>query len=81
MTFAHGKRAFAWTHDDDDEPVIVVANFWYWVTPSPFDTDAEYLVPSWPAGNWHEVMLDRDAPPTAREPLFTSEAKVYRRHT
>ncbi len=79
VDLADGKRVFAWMRGTEPDPVVVVANFSAWGTADPFSPSAEYVVPGWPAGKWHEVTLDRDAPQAGREPLFPWEAKVYRR--
>jgi pullulanase len=72
------KRVLVWMRGPAADPVIVVANFSDWGTPSPLSPGARYDVPGWPAGNWHEVTLDRPAPTAGHEPLFPWEAKVYR---
>lgn len=73
-----GRRVLAWSRGDPADPVLVVANFSDWGTDDPFGPGAEYHVPGWPAGDWHEVTRDRPAPQAGREPLFPWEAKVYR---
>lgn len=74
-----GKQVFVWMRGTVANPVLVIANFSDWGTSDPFGPGAEYVVPGWPGGTWHEVTLDRDAPAAGREPLFPWEAKVYRR--
>lgn len=80
-----GKRVVVWRRGraESPEPVVVVANFSDWGTPSPQAPDAEYVVPNWPdlapGTTWREVTQDRDVPETwvGREPLYPWEAKVY----
>lgn len=81
--FAEGKRVLAWQRGNNDDPVVVVANFSDYGTPDPTDPAAEYRVPGWPATpagrRWREVTQDREAPGEwiGREPIYAWEAKVY----
>lgn len=79
VDLTEGKRVLVWLRGNEADPVIVVANFSAWGTADPLSEAAEYVVPGWPGGSWHEVTLDREAPEAGREPLFPWEAKVYRR--
>jgi pullulanase len=49
--FDDGKRILVWKRRRAgvDDPVVVVANFSDWGTPSPGSAGAEYVVPNWPA--------------------------------
>lgn len=80
--FTPGRRVMVWQRGDDDNPVVVVANFSDFRTDAPSDPRSEYVVPDWPRRDdfeWREVSQDRDVPPgwVGREPLFPWEAKVY----
>jgi len=80
--FTSGRRVMAWQRGDDNNPVIVVANFSDFGTNDPFNPTSEYVVPNWPHPNdfnWKEVSLGRNVVEGAigREALFPWEAKVY----
>jgi len=77
-----GRQIYVWQRGNDDNPVVVVANFSDFGTADPFNPSSEYVVPNWPRPNdftWKEVCLNRpvDAGKVGREPLFPWEAKVY----
>ncbi len=85
VDFNDGKRVLAWVRgrEGSDGQVVVVANFSDYGTPDPGSSQAEYVVPNWPAVSpsrrWKEVTQGRDVPPewVGREPIFPWEAKVY----
>jgi pullulanase len=85
VDFNDGKRVLVWQRGvaGSDKLVVVVANFSDFETPDPFNPDAEYIVPDWPATplgrHWREIPQDRDVEPqkVGREPIFAWEAKVY----
>lgn len=85
VDFNAGKRVLVWRRGQPgaDKQVVVVANFSDFGTPDPFNPNAEYVVPNWPATpsgkHWREISQDRDVPSEkiAREPIFPWEAKVY----
>ena len=84
VDFTAGRRILAWQRGDDNDPIIVVANFSDFETERPFDPSSEYVVPTWPHRGdflWREVSQQRDVPTASvgREPLFPWEAKVYAR--
>jgi pullulanase len=82
--FTPGRRVMVWQRGQDDNPVIVVANFSDFETDDPFNPSSEYVVPNWPHRqdlSWREVSQHRDVPShfVGREPIFPWEAKVYAR--
>jgi glycosidase len=78
-----GKKVLAWRRGkpDDDQVVVVVANFSDFTTPP--SPSAEYVVHNWPTTppgkKWREISEDGDIPPewVGRRPIFAWEAKVY----
>jgi pullulanase len=77
-----GREIHVWQRGNDDNPVVVVANFSEFGTSDPFNPSSEYVVPNWPRPNdfvWKEVCLNRPVDPyrIGREPIFPWEAKVY----
>jgi glycosidase len=84
VDFDAGKRVVVWKRGQDNDPVVVVANFSDFTTPNALSPSAEYFVPNWPntpAGrHWFEVTQSRHVN-TGRqnlESIFAWEAKVYR---
>lgn len=82
--FTSGRRVMVWQRGQDENPVIVVANFSDFESDDPFNPSSEYVVPNWPHRSdfaWREVSQDRDVPAhfVGREPIFPWEAKVYAR--
>jgi 1,4-alpha-glucan branching enzyme len=83
--FNDGKRVVVWQRGRPgvDDPVVVVANFSDYGTPSPMAAGAQYVVPNFPAlppgRRWREVTTGRDVPAAqaGREPIYPWEAKVY----
>jgi pullulanase len=84
VDFDAGKRVLAWKRGNDNDPVVVVANFSDFTTPDALSPNAEYAVPNWPdtpAGrHWFEVTQELHVKTGRhdREPIFAWEAKVYR---
>jgi 1,4-alpha-glucan branching enzyme len=83
VDFGAGKRVLAWKRGEDDDPVVVVANFSDFTTPHALSPISEYVVPNWPgtpAGrHWFEVTGRRHVRTGRhnRESIFAWEAKVY----
>jgi pullulanase len=83
VDFDAGKRVLAWKRGEDDDPVVVVANFSDYTTPNALSPGAEYVVPNWPstpAGrHWFEATQGRHVKTGRhdRESIFAWEAKVY----
>lgn len=85
VDFNDGKRVLVWRRGQPgaDKQVVVVANFSDFTTPDPFNPNAEYFIPNWPATppgkRWREVPQGRDvlSEKIGREPIFSWEAKVY----
>jgi pullulanase len=81
--FDLGKRVMVWQRGEDNNPVIVAANFSDFTTPDALSPGAEYVVPNWPptpAGrHWFEVTKGRHVETGRhnRESIFAWEAKVY----
>lgn len=80
--FTPGRRVMVWQRGDDDNPIVVVANFSDFQTDNPFNPHSEYVVANWPRRGdfeWREASQGRDVPQgwIGREPLFSWEAKVY----
>jgi pullulanase len=79
VDFSEGKRVLVWQRGSGDNPVIVVANFSDYGSP----TGADYYIPHWPlaplGATWREVTQEREVPLSwiGREPIFPWEAKVY----
>jgi pullulanase len=79
VDFSEGKRVLVWQRGLGDKPVIVVANFSDYGTPS----GSEYRVLNWPetpvGKRWQEITQEREVPDSwiGREPIFPWEAKVY----
>jgi len=81
--YGEGKRVICWRRGRPgvDDPVVVVANFSDYKTPS--GPGAEYKVPNFPkkppGRRWREVTQDRFVPDEeiGREPISPWEAKVY----
>lgn len=79
------KRVVAWCRGrlDDENVVVVVANFSDYCTKDAFNPASEYRVHNWPATppgkRWREITQERDVPLeyAGREPIFPWEAKVY----
>jgi len=84
VDFDAGKRVLVWKRGEDEDPVVVVANFSDYTTPNALSPDAEYFVPNWPntpAGqHWFEATQSRHVKTGHhnRESIFAWEAKVYR---
>ena len=84
VDFDAGKRVLVWKRGNDNDPVVVVANFSDFTTPNALSPGAEYFMPNWPntpAGrHWFEVTQGRHVKTGRhdRESIFAWEAKVYR---
>jgi pullulanase len=84
VDFDAGKRVLVWKRGEDNDPLLVVANFSDYTTPNALSPSAEYFVPHWPdtpAGrHWFEVTQGRHVKTGRhnRESIFAWEAKVYR---
>jgi pullulanase len=83
VDFDAGKRVLVWKRGEDEDPVVVVANFSAFTTPNALSPGAEYFVPNWPntpAGHhWFEATQSRHVKTGRhnRESIFAWEAKVY----
>jgi 1,4-alpha-glucan branching enzyme len=85
VDFNEGKRVVVWQRGrpEDENVVVVVANFSEFETTNASSPTSEYVVPNWPtlpAGKkWREISQARDVPVSwaGREPIFPWEAKVY----
>jgi pullulanase len=85
IDFNDYKRVLVWRRGapNNDQPVVVVANFSDYISEHAGTPQGEYVVQNWPATppgrQWKEITQDRIVPPewVGRESIYPWEAKVY----